>query len=200
VQGYLSVGEEINIGVTVVASYDNILLALHRDLQKAGVDYAVVGGIALGAYNYLRNTDDVDILVSRASFPHLQALASRGYIYDPDTDAKTLYMLLEKGRVQIDIQVEGEVRGLALPDPVKVRKRLAGVWFADLPTLIAMKLAAGRIKDLQDVQQLMLENALGRDLARLLPGEVQEKYLTLLDQTLAAAVADAPKPGPDDQP
>lgn len=191
--------EDINIGVTVVASYDNILLALHRDLQKAGVDYAVVGGIALGAHNYLRNTDDIDILVSRASFPHLKALASRGYVYNPDTDAKTLYMLLEKGRVQIDILVEGEVWGMALPNPLHVRQRLAGVWFVDLPTLVNMKLAAGRIKDLQDVQQLQVENALDRAFARRLAADLQEEYLTLLTQTLAEAATDPLKPGPEDQ-
>jgi hypothetical protein len=193
-------GEKINIGVTVVASYDNILFSLHRDLQRAGVDYAVVGGIALGAHNYLRNTDDIDILVSRATYPNLKALVPRGYIYDPDTDARTLYMLLEKGRVQVDILVEGEVWGLALPNPVRVRKRMAGVWFVDLPTLVCMKLAAGRIKDLQDVQQLLVENALDRAFARRLPADLQEKYLSLLDLTLAAAPAEAQKPGSDNQP
>jgi hypothetical protein len=183
------VGEDINIGVTVLASYDNILLSLHRDLGKVRVDYAVVGGIALGAHNYLRTTDDIDILVSRASFPRLQALAPRGYIYDPATDPKTVYMLLKKGRVQIDILVEGEVWGMALPNPLPVRQRLAGVWFVDLPTLVSLKLAAGRIKDLQ---QLMVENDLDRDFARRLPGEVQDRYLALLN------LAPAPPSGPDE--
>src|SRR5262249_56285361 len=39
-----------------------------RRMEKAGIPYAVVGGMAVFYHQYRRTTDDVDILLTRAGF------------------------------------------------------------------------------------------------------------------------------------
>ncbi len=44
------------------ATWDDVR-TVARYLDEAGVDYALVGGYALGAHGYNRFTEDIDILV-----------------------------------------------------------------------------------------------------------------------------------------
>ena len=39
-------------------------------LEQLGVRYALVGGLAVGAYGYVRATTDVDFLVGEEAFEH----------------------------------------------------------------------------------------------------------------------------------
>ena len=149
--------KKIEISLPVLSS-DSPLTSMHRDLTEVGIDYVIIGGVALGIYNYQRYTEDIDILVSKKSFPNLENLVGRGYIYN-ESD-KCLYLLLKDNRIRIDIVLEGDNFGIILPNPKKVRQKIAGIWVVNLPTLITLKLLSGRNKDLQDVLQLIKENNL----------------------------------------
>jgi len=46
------------------------LRAASERLGKLGVRHALVGGLAVGAYGYVRNTKDVDFLVGEEAFEH----------------------------------------------------------------------------------------------------------------------------------
>lgn len=149
--------KKIEISLPVLSS-DSPLTSMHRDLTEVGIDYVIIGGVALGIYNYQRYTEDIDILVSKKSFPNLKNLVGRGYIYNESN--KCLYLLLKDNRISIDIVLEGDNFGIILPNPRKVRQKIAGIWVVNLPTLITLKLLSGRNKDLQDVLQLIKENNL----------------------------------------
>ncbi|MEO8604014.1 MAG: hypothetical protein ABI629_15670 [bacterium] len=56
--------------------------SLHRLAQRcaeAGIDYAIVGGMALGEHGYVRMTEDVDVLVTGDGLNRFhQQLLARG--------------------------------------------------------------------------------------------------------------------------
>jgi hypothetical protein len=151
-------------------------------LDKAGVRYLVVGGLAVVAHGYVRLTNDLDVVlrlerdnVLRA----LEALAGIGYAprvpIAPDQFADRAVrerLIEEKGMrvlclysdahvaTPIDVfarepfdfsTVYSRAPSETMPDGTRFR-------YADRGTLIAMKRAAGRPKDLDDVAHLeMLE-------------------------------------------
>lgn len=39
---------------------------LARRLQESGIEYAIAGGLSLGVHGFVRATEDVDVIVSRA--------------------------------------------------------------------------------------------------------------------------------------
>jgi hypothetical protein len=152
--------------------------AIVRSLNDARVRYLVAGGLAVNAHGYIRFTQDVDLVieldpdnVSRA----FKALAGLGYrplvpitaeqFGDPVLRAR---WIREKGmqvlnfvsdshrETSVDIFVSepfefGQESARAFEDEL-----LPGlsVRFVSIPTLIAMKQAAGRARDLDDIQHL----------------------------------------------
>jgi len=62
------------------------LLALVDCLAKAGVEYAVCGGVALAIHGYPRFTKDIDILIRREDVDRVaKVVASVGYVLDAGT-------------------------------------------------------------------------------------------------------------------
>ena len=55
---------------------------LEKRLQDAHIDYVVIGGLALNAYDYPRQTIDVDIVFTRADYNKFKR-ALVGVIYAP---------------------------------------------------------------------------------------------------------------------
>ena len=45
-----------------------IIDSLDSILQQIGVPADLIGGVALGSYNYTRNTEDIDILIDRSDY------------------------------------------------------------------------------------------------------------------------------------
>src|SRR5215813_1862695 len=45
-----------------------------RDLEKAQIPYAIVGGMAVNAHRHGRTTDDVDVLLTREGFAEFRRL------------------------------------------------------------------------------------------------------------------------------
>jgi len=144
---------------------------LIRALAQGGVDFIVVGGVAAAAHGGARATYDVDVVYSRSpdNIARLaEALASlkpylRGappglpFVWDADTIAHGLNFTLTT--TLGDLDVLGEIVGgggyrellhhtVALP--------LYGMQCLclDLDTLIRVKRAAGRPKDLEAIAEL----------------------------------------------
>jgi len=162
------------------------LRELERRLDGARMPFVVIGGLALNAYQYPRQTVDVDIVLTDADFrrfvaefadkvyrrtPHL----SRRFV-DPNTD------------VSIDILVAGQLAGetkknasVRFPDPAD------GVMQGDLrtvslPRLIELKLVTWRFKDWGDVVELIRRNQLPESLADQLDPVVRTPYQECFDQ------------------
>ena len=172
--------------------------SLHRitgRLNDLGIDYAVVGGMALFLHGFRRFTEDVDILVTREGLQRLhEALEGSGY-RPPFAGSKNLRDT-ENG-VRIEFLVAGEFPGdgkakpVAFPEPGPVAVKQEGIRFLNLNALIELKLASGmtglaRLKDLADVQEVIKMLALPETLADQLDPYVRERYQELWQGAEAA--------------
>ena len=112
-------------------------------LESLGVRYALAGGLAVGAHGYARATTDVDFFVGDEAFErHGQLVTFRPGIP------------IQVGGVTIDYLSPAGLASFmeeALDRPV----RSGGLPIVPLEALIAMKLIAGRRRDLSDVVELL---------------------------------------------
>jgi hypothetical protein len=167
-------------------------------LDRLGVSYAVVGGLALFFHGYRRFTEDVDILVTKDDLKLIhENLEGLGYLppfagskHLRDTDSGVKVEFLTTG----DYPGDGKPKPVAFPNPADVRVQGEGVWFLSLPALIELKLASGisnplRGKDIVDVQELISELKLGEDFSAQLNEFVRDKFLELV-----RLIRDNPKP------
>jgi hypothetical protein len=157
-----------------LAAFEAVAKALHA----AQVRYLVAGGLAVNAHGYIRLTADIDLVIAldpdniQQAF---RALAGIGYRPTVPIDAKAFaqaeqrkHWQEEKGMrvlnfhsdafpgTSVDVFVHepfdfareyvAALRGELLPD--------LDVRFVSIPTLIHMKKAAGRPRDLDDIQHL----------------------------------------------
>lgn len=166
------------------------LRAITTRLERIGVPYAVVGGMALVAHGYYRTTTDVDILVTPEGMASIHgALEGLGYIRPTgtrtklrDTDTKVLIEFLITGGFPGD----GKPKPVAFPDPAAVAVEIDGIRYVGLPTLLELKLASGmsnlaRAKDIGDAVELIRALDLDRDFGDSLDPFVRGKYLELWD-------------------
>lgn len=142
-----------------------------RALVDARVDFIIIGGIAATLHGAARATYDVDVVYARnpdnlqrlvdafaGKHPYLRG-APEGlpFQWDAETLARGLNFTLKTDVGDVDIL--GEVTGGGsyedlLPDsqPIEIDSRTCRV--ITLPKLIAVKKAAGRMKDFDAVAEL----------------------------------------------
>jgi hypothetical protein len=157
-------------------------------LRSLGIDYAVVGGIAMFRHGYRRFTEDVDVLVTRDGLKTIhERLEGLGYV-PPFAGSKNLRDA-ENG-VRIEFLVAGEYPGdgkpkpVAFPDPAGVAEESDGIRYITLAKLIELKLASGisnaeRMKDLADVLELIKARSLSSAYGEALDPFVQSTYRRL---------------------
>ena len=158
-------------------------------LNDLGIDYAVVGGMALFLHGFRRFTEDVDILVTREGLKKLhEALEGSGY-RPPFANSKNLRDT-DNG-VRIEFLVAGEYPGdgkakpVAFPEPGRVAVEQDGVRLLNLEGLIELKLASGisggvgRLKDLADVVEVIKMLGLPETMADRLNPYVGGRYREL---------------------
>ncbi len=132
-------------------------------LDELGIDYAVVGGMAMYMHGFRRFTEDVDILVTREGLQRIhEEVEGRGFIR-PFEKSKNLRDA--DTRVRIEFLITGQFPGdgkpgpVAFPDPAKVFEVREGVKVLNLEHLMELKLASsrgvGRRKDIGDAQELI---------------------------------------------
>ena len=132
-------------------------------LNRAGVEYLLVGGFAVNHYGYHRFTEDIDfwIAVSVANFDRV--LEAVRLFFGENLDGldrsflehnETLYL----GRVPTKIEVIQNASGLVFADAYtrRVETEIEGlpVKLISLADLRANKRASGRHKDLADLENL----------------------------------------------
>lgn len=175
------------------------LRRLARRFQTENIPYAIIGGMALNLWGYTRETLDIDILVTRAGLEALREhMIGRGYVPAFPGAQKTIRDA--ETQVKIEIITSGEYPGdgkpkpVTFPDPNTVSVDRDGYQTIRLEKLIELKLASGltaphRLRDLADVQDLIIALALPRDLADALDESVRAEYLRLWE-----AAQQAPPP------
>jgi len=140
-------------------------ISLLAAFAAAKVEFAVVGGIAVNLHGYVRATNDLDIFIrpsvenARLAFQALLAIGIplQGLVPDDLLDDEEnlrfgpeedhIDILSSIGELTFDQvwrnRIETEIEGLSVP-------------FISLADLIANKRQVGRLRDLADVEELML--------------------------------------------
>lgn len=161
---------------------------LRANLEKAGIDYVIIGAFALGAHHYQRATTDVGLCIRRDDLERFreqfegreyEAVAGRSRRFrDPGT------------KITFDLLISGELAGrtkrnkvIRFPDPSESNE-IEGLRTISLPRLIELKLVTWRFKDWADVVALIGANNLGEDFADELDPLVRMAYLECYDQKL----------------
>src|SRR4051794_31260257 len=115
-------------------------------LDRAAIDYAVIGALAMFFHGYRRFTEDIDILISHEGMEQVNAeLLGRGYSR-PSNWSRGLRDV-ETG-VAIHVYVAGtparnpNYRLMMLPNPEAVSIEDAGLKIADMPFLLELKIMA----------------------------------------------------------
>lgn len=158
-------------------------------LAAEGVDYAVVGALALGEHGYVRMTEDVDVLLTADGLARFrQRIVGRGYIAT-HPGATRSFRDPESG-VRIEVLVTGEYPGdgkpkpVAFPDPALAATDADGIRVLTLARVLELKLASGlsaphRLRDLADVQEVIKAKGLDATFAAALDPSVRAAYLDL---------------------
>ena len=174
--------------------------ALARRLSQEGIDYALVGGMALVLHGYRRETVDVDVLLSKEGRElFTENLVGRRYA-PLFPGARKGFRDIETG-VEIDILTQGEYPGdgkpkpVSFPNPTAASTEIDGIRIVTLEKLIELKLASGmtarhRLRDLADVQELIKLHGLGAELTEQLDPYVRSRYLELWDAVAHAGDAE----------
>lgn len=132
-------------------------------LNSHGVEYLVVGGYAVGYHGYPRPTGDLDVWVA-SSMQNAVAVtgALRAFGFDtPDLSAQIFLQanqVIRMGLPPIRIEILTSVSGVNFDDCYTRRVTAAidevALNLISLPDLKANKQAAGRHKDLNDLEEL----------------------------------------------
>jgi hypothetical protein len=159
------------------------------DLERAGIDYSVIGALALNQHGYRRFTEDIDLLMTKEGLHKFQDVLV-GLGYRPAFDGATKKFRTTHENVPVEIVTTGEYPGDGQPKPVQFHDPkddfvvIEGIKTVTLEKLIELKLASGisapdRLRDLADVQELIRLKKLGPELAEKLNPYVREKFLEL---------------------
>jgi hypothetical protein len=157
-------------------------------LEAEGFPYAIIGALALNEYGHKRVTVDVDLIMREKDLQEFKRRwLGKGYA---ERVVDTGKLLDTEFDVHIDVLSTGRFPGddkpkpIAFPDPVTTAVR--GAPFALLPVerWIELKLASGmvaahRLKDLADVQELIRAAHLPRTTADDLHPWVRAKFMEL---------------------
>lgn len=149
-------------------AFDELL----QRLAEADVDFVVVGGLALNAWGVVRGTKDVDVVI--ATDPdNLKrvaevAVAAGGHVQQGEAFLGTPFSIAaalaggDQVAIETDLGRLDVVQGLdGVPSFEDLRLRAteaeilgSKVWVCSREDLMAMKRAAGRTRDLADLEDL----------------------------------------------
>src|SRR5829696_10313684 len=165
------------------------LTRLSADLEERGIDYMVIGAVALLAHGYPRFTEDIDLVMTAEGLQKFHdELVGLGYAPAFPGARKRLRSTTDGVSIEVmttgDYPGDGKPKPVSMPVPAEASTEIDGIKFVTLEKLIELKLASGlsatdRLKDLADVQELIKVRKLDADFAFKLDPYVRKKYLEL---------------------
>ena len=136
---------------------------MFKCLNKAGVDYMLVGGWAVNMYGYIRATVDLDVWILANADNAKKVYSAVAEFGAPVAEMKPedfaeYGMIFQIGVAPCRVDIISKISGVTYADAVTraVPKTIDGipVRIISLEDLIANKKASGRAKDLADVEVL----------------------------------------------
>jgi hypothetical protein len=162
------------------------LKRLVKRLDRAGIPYAVAGGMAVNAHRYRRTTGDLDLLLTAEGLDEFKKrFVSKNYVLK---EGRTRRFIDRANDVEVDFPVTGMFPGsgkpgpIAFPDPEEVAEEIDRIKVVNLATLIELKLAARRYRDFGDVVELIRHNDLDESFGKELDESVQSDYVECLEE------------------
>ena len=150
-------------------------LSLMAVLARHGVPFVVIGGHAVGVHGYPRATQDTDIVFARSPETEKALLAALHELHavwisnekDPATGWERhvpvtlayiqghpiMWLMTDLGFLDIMDHIPG-LPGATAKQLIAESIEINGLLYASRPWLIRMKKAAGRTKDLMDIEEL----------------------------------------------
>jgi hypothetical protein len=157
-----------------------------KRLERAGIPYAIMGGMAVNAHGHRRTTGDVDVLLTRESFEEFKRLfVPKNYRPTPNRWRRFVDKV---NSIQVDIIVTGLYPGsgrpgpICFPDPTSAGEVINKINVIDLVTLIQLKLAARRHQDFADVVNLITAHNLDESFTEHLHPTVRRDYIECLEE------------------
>jgi hypothetical protein len=134
-----------------------------KSLNARSVEYLVVGGYAVGYHGFVRATGDLDVFV-RLSAQNADNLLLAFKDFGFDLPELTAAVFMEPGKIirigvpPLRLEVMNEISGVRFDECFgrRIEENIAGVrvCFIDRESLLRNKRAAGRPKDLADIDAL----------------------------------------------
>jgi hypothetical protein len=184
------------------------LSRLVADLDQHGIEYMVIGAVALIAHGYRRFTEDIDLVMTPEGLEAFhRELIGRGYVPQFPEARKTIRSTVDGVRIKIitsgEYPGDGKPKPVSFPRPGEASSEIDGVRMVTLEKLIELKLASGmtaphRLRDLADVQELIKARGLGAAFAEKLDPYVRAKYLELWLAVHQAELARGQEPGAEE--
>lgn len=173
-----------------------------KNLEKAGIPYALLGGMAVNLHGHRRTTNDVDILLTAEGLGEFRRRYVPGqYEVAPERAHR---FNDRKNEVNVDFLLTGLFPGnhqpgpIAFPDPAAVLTLVEGIQVVELGVLIELKLAAHRYQDLADVVSLIRAQQLDESFADRLHPSVRSGYIDCVEAERREAVYDARQLGAEE--
>src|SRR5882762_5458506 len=100
---------------------NNTLTQVAQDLKEHGIDYMVIGAVALLAHGYPRFTEDIDLVLTPEGLEafHRELI---GLGYGPAFPGAWKRLRSTRDGIRIDVVTSGEYPGDGLPKPVRFPK------------------------------------------------------------------------------
>ena len=131
-------------------------------LDAAGIDHAVVGALAVAIHGAPRATTDIDLLIERQNLESAVRVAAQlGFTFaalpmkfSDGTEVQRVTRIAGTETLTLDYLLVNESLEPAWKSRVRLATDFGDVTVISRPALIAMKVAAGRPRDLGDVASL----------------------------------------------
>ncbi|HWG45816.1 MAG TPA: hypothetical protein VN688_23850 [Gemmataceae bacterium] len=155
-------------------------------LKRFEVPYTIVGGMAVNAHGHQQTTDDVDLLLTAENFTRIEGLFLRTK-YNPAPDRRQRFFDRING-VLLDIVITGKSAGgwrgspITYPDPSVVSETIDKIAYVNLKTLVELKLASRRYRDLGDVGALIAVHDLDESFMKQLHPALHNDYRFCLNE------------------
>lgn len=176
--------------------YGRVVHAIDHLLQVTGCEAVLGDGWAVWHHGFSgRVTQDIDIALPAARIDEFLLAASvSGFERLPHKEGRWPKLIHKETGIQVDILPEGARPGTAaklapttIPHPVKMGAAAGRLNYMRLPSLIELKIAAGRLRDESDVGEVMRANPDQVDPIRQHLAAVHPDYVARFDELVQRA-------------